>query len=278
VKKNPDMKSLKKKAINIRKEILQMLSTSGSGHTGGSLSMVEILVTLYHCVMRHDPKKPDWPDRDIFILSKGHGCPALYTLLADCGYFPKEELATLRKLGTRLQGHPQKGLPGIETSSGSLGQGLSIANGMAMAARMDKRKKRLYCMLGDGELNEGQVWEAIMTAAHYKLDNVCAIVDYNKYCIDGPLEDVMGVEPLPEKWNAFGWHVIDIDGHSFESLIGAFDKAKKVKEKPSVIIAHTVKGKGVSFIECDNKWHGTTPKKEELAKAIEELDEALKRL
>jgi len=278
VKKNPDMKSLKKKAINIRKEILQMLSTSGSGHTGGSLSMVEILVTLYHCVMRHDPKKPDWPDRDIFILSKGHGCPALYTLLADCGYFPKEELATLRKLGTRLQGHPQKGLPGIETSSGSLGQGLSIANGMAMAARMDKRKKRLYCMLGDGELNEGQVWEAIMTAAHYKLDNVCAIVDYNKYCIDGPLEDVMGVEPLPEKWNAFGWHVIDIDGHSFESLIGAFDKAKKVKEKPSVIIAHTVKGKGVSFIECDNKWHGTTPTKEELAKAIEELDEELKKL
>ena len=278
MKKKLDIKSLKKKAINIRKEILTMLSAAGSGHTGGSLSMVEILVTLYHCVMRHDPKKPDWPDRDIFILSKGHGCPALYTLLADCGYFPKGELATLRKLGTRLQGHPQKGLPGIETSSGSLGQGLSIANGMAMAARLDKRKKRVYCMLGDGELNEGQVWEAIMTAAHYKLDNVCAIVDYNKYCIDGPLEDVMGVEPLPEKWNAFGWHVIDIDGHSFESLIGAFDKAKKVKEKPSVIIAHTVKGKGVSFIECDNKWHGTTPKKEELAKAIEELDEALKRL
>ena len=278
MKKKLDIKSLKKKAINIRKEILTMLSAAGSGHTGGSLSMVEILVTLYHCVMRHDPKKPDWPDRDIFILSKGHGCPALYTLLADCGYFPKGELATLRKLGTRLQGHPQKGLPGIETSSGSLGQGLSIANGMAMAARLDKRKKRVYCMLGDGELNEGQVWEAIMTAAHYNLDNLCAIVDYNKYCIDGPIEDIMGVEPLPEKWNSFGWHVIDIDGHNFESLIEAFDKAEKVKGKPSVIIAHTVKGKGVSFIECDNKWHGTTPKKEELAKAIEELDEALKRL
>jgi len=273
-----DIKSLKKKAINIRKEILTMLSLAGSGHTGGSLSMVEILVTLYHCVMRHDPKKPDWPDRDIFILSKGHGCPALYTLLADCGYFPKEELATLRKLGTRLQGHPQKGLPGIETSSGSLGQGLSIANGMAMAARLDKLRKRVYCVLGDGELNEGQVWEAIMTAAHYKLDNLCAIVDYNKYCIDGPIEEVMGIEPLPEKWNSFGWHVIDIDGHSFESLIGAFDKAKKVKEKPSVIIAHTVKGKGVSFIECDNKWHGTTPKKDELERALKELDEELKRL
>jgi len=274
--KKPDVKTLKKKAVQIRKDILTMLAEAGSGHTGGSLSMVEILVTLYKYAMNHDPKKPDWDERDKFVLSKGHGCPALYTILADCGYFPKEELKTLRKFGTRLQGHPQRGLPGIETASGSLGQGFSIANGMALAARMDRRDIRVYCISGDGELNEGQAWEAIMTAAHYNLDNLCAIVDYNKYCIDGPIEEVMGLEPLPDKWRAFGWHTIEVDGHSFEELIKAFDEAKTVKGKPTVIVAHTIKGKGVCFIECNNKWHGTTPKPDELERALKELDEGAK--
>lgn len=276
--KKPDIKQLKKKTIEIRKDILTMLEAAGSGHTGGSLSMVEILTILYHYVMRYDPKRPEWHQRDRFVLSKGHGCPALYAVLADCGYFPKKELASLRRFGTRLQGHPQKGLPGIETSSGSLGQGLSIANGMALAARMDRRDTRIYCMVGDGELNEGQAWEAVMTASHYDLDNLCTIVDYNKFCIDGPIEDVMGLEPLPDKWKSFGWHTVEVDGHSLEDLIEAFDKAKETKGKPTVIIAHTIKGKGISFIECDNKWHGIAPKKEELERALKELDEEIKRL
>lgn len=278
MKKKRKIADLQRKAIDIRKGILTMLAVAGSGHTGGSLSMVEILVTLYGCVMRHDPKRPSWPERDRLVLSKGHGCPALYAALADCGYFPREELKTLRKLGTRLQGHPQLGLPGIESSSGSLGQGLSIANGMALAARMDKRDMRAYCIMGDGELNEGQVWEAIMTGAHYNLDNLCAIVDYNKFCIDGPIEEVMGLEPLAKKWAAFGWHTVEVNGHSFEDLLKAFDEAKEKKGKPTVLVCHTVKGKGVSFIECDNRWHGTTPKKEELESALKELDEELRKL
>ncbi|PIU42259.1 MAG: transketolase [Candidatus Omnitrophica bacterium CG07_land_8_20_14_0_80_42_15] len=276
--KKPDIKELKEKAIEIRKDILTMLNAAGSGHTGGSLSMVEILITLYGYAMRHNPKKPDWPDRDKLILSKGHGCPALYTVLAHYGYFPKEELMTLRKLGSRLQGHPQRGLPGIETASGSLGQGLSISNGLALAARLDKRNTRIYCIMGDGELNEGQIWEAVMTASQYKLDNICGIVDHNKYCIDGLLKDIKCMDPLPEKWSSFGWNTIDIDGHSFKDLMSAFDKAKTLKGKPTVIIAHTIKGKGISFIECQNRWHGTTPKKDELERALKELDEERRKI
>jgi transketolase len=269
---------LKRKAVQARKDILTMLEAAGSGHPGGSLSIVEILLALYDSVMRHKPGNPEWADRDRFILSKGHCCPALYAVLADYGYFPKEELMTLRQIGTRLQGHPQRGLPGVEISSGSLGQGLSIANGMALAARIDKRDIRIYCLMGDGEINEGQIWEAAMTAAHYKLDTLCGIVDYNKYCIDGPLEEIMGIEPIAQKWSSFGWHTLEIHGHSFEELLKAFDEAKTVKEKPTVIIAHTIKGKGVSFMECNNKWHGVAPTKDELKQAFQELNEELKKL
>lgn len=250
-----------------------MLERAGSGHTGGSLSLVEILVSLYYYKMKHDPKNPLWSERDRLVLSKGHGCPALYAVLADCGYFARAELWTLRKFGSRLQGHPEKGLPGIEASTGSLGQGLSIANGMALAAKLDGRKNYVYCILGDGELDEGQVWEAAMTASHYKLDNLIAIVDYNKFQIDGPIQEVKELEPLKDKWLAFGWKALEADGHDFNSLITALDKACTTKLKPAVILAHTVKGKGVSFMENDNRWHGVAPKREDLEKALKELED-----
>ena len=269
---------LKKKAIQIRNDILIMLEKAGSGHTGGSLSIVEILVALYYYKAKHDPKNPEWKERDKILLSKGHGCPALYAVLADSGYFPKEELSTLRKLGSRLQGHPQVGLPGVEISSGSLGQGLSIANGIALANKMDKRDSKVYCIMGDGETNEGQIWEAAMTANHYNLNNVCGIVDFNKLQIDGFCCDVKGLEPFAKKWQDFGWHVKEVDGHSIEELISALDELDKIKDKPQVIIAHTVKGKGVSFTENQVKWHGIAPKKEELEKALAELDFQLKAL
>jgi transketolase len=274
----PDILKLRKKAVEIRKDILKMLTLAGSGHTGGSLSLVEILLSLYYYKLRCDPKKPDWAGRDILLLSKGHGCPALYAVLADKGYFPKEKLWTLRKLGSLLQGHPQVGLPGIEISSGSLGQGLSIANGMALAARLDKKDTRIYCILGDGETNEGQVWEAAMTGAHYKLDNVCAIVDFNRLQIDGFCCEIKDMTPYAQKWADFGWAVIEADGHDFERLMSALDEAETVKGKPSVIIAHTVKGKGVSFIENKVEWHGVAPKKDEYERAVKELDSALKGL
>lgn len=274
----PDVLELKKKAVNIRKDILKMLSIAGSGHTGGSLSIVEILVALYFYKMKIDPKKPGWPERDIFLLSKGHACPALYAVLAEKGFFPKEDLWGLRKMGSKLQGHPQMGLAGVEISSGSLGQGLSIANGVALAARLDGLPTRVYCLMGDGETNEGQVWEAAMTSAHYKLDNVVAIIDFNKLQIDGFCCDVMDMGPYTHKWKDFGWNAIEIDGHSIEELEGALDEAEKAKGKPTVIIAHTVKGKGVSFIENKVEWHGVAPKKDEYERAIKELDEALKKI
>jgi len=276
--KPPDIKKLKKKAIEIRKDILITLEKAGSGHTGGSLSLVEILLALYMYKIKHDPKNPDWPERDRVLLSKGHGCPALYALLAECGYFPREELASLRKLGSRLQGHPQIGLPGVEISSGSLGQGLSIANGMAIANKMDGGKAKIYCIMGDGETNEGQVWEAAMTAAHHKLNNVCAIVDFNKLQIDGFCCDVKNLEPFADKWRSFGWHAREADGHDFKTLFDALDEADSVKDKPQIIIAHTVKGKGISFIENQVKWHGISPKPEELKKALKELDEEMKKI
>jgi len=273
-----NIRELKKTAVEIRKNILKMLTAAGSGHTGGSLSLVEILIALYYYALNHDPKRPGWKERDRFLLSKGHGCPALYAVLAEKGYFPKEDLWSLRKLGSKLQGHPQMGLPGIEISSGSLGQGLSIANGMALAARLDKLPSRIYCLMGDGETNEGQVWEAAMTAAHYKLDNLCAIIDFNGLQIDGFCCEVKDMGAYVDKWKNFGWHTIETDGHDIEKLMDAFDKARLVKAMPAVIIAHTVKGKGVSFVENKVEWHGIAPKKDEYERAIRELDEELKKL
>ena len=270
--KEIDIIQLEKTAKQIRIDILKMLTAAGSGHTGGSLSSVEIILSLYACKLRHDPKNPKWENRDRFILSKGHGCPTLYAVLANFGYFPKEQLMTLRKLGTLLQGHPQLGLAGLEASTGSLGMGLSIANGMALTAQLDKRTDvRIYCLMGDGETNEGQIWEAAMTAAHYKLDNLCGIIDFNKLQIDGFLCDVKKIEPVKEKWQAFGWQVFEVDGHNFSQLLDAYDKAQNTKGKPSIILAHTIKGKGVSFIENKAQWHGIAPKPDELERALKEL-------
>lgn len=270
--KRPDTQELRKKAVEIRKDILKMLMLAGSGHTGGSLSIVEILIALYDYALRHDPKNPLWAGRDRFLLSKGHACPALYAVLAEKGYFPKEELWGLRKLGSPLQGHPQRGLPGVEISSGSLGQGLSIANGIALAARLDGSDIRVYCLMGDGETNEGQVWEAAMTSSHYKLDSICAIVDFNKLQIDGFCCDIKDMGPYVRKWEDFGWNAIEADGHDIGKLMDAFDKAAGTKGKPTVIIAHTIKGKGVSFVENKAEWHGVAPKKEEYERAVKELD------
>ncbi len=270
--KRPDVKRLAEDARRLRREILTMLSKAGSGHTGSSLSCVELILLLYSYKLRYDPKNPRWESRDRFVLSKGHGCPALYSVLAHTGFFEKEKLNTLRQVGTLLQGHPQLGLPGLEASTGSLGQGLSLANGMALSARLDKRDTRVYCMLGDGEVNEGQVWEAAMTAAHYKLDNLCAIIDYNKLQIDGFLCDVKDMLEMEEKWQAFGWHAIEIDGHDFTQIMDSLDKAETIKEKPTIIIANTIKGKGVSFIENRANWHGIAPKPDELERALKELE------
>ncbi|MBN1794968.1 MAG: transketolase [Candidatus Omnitrophica bacterium] len=270
--KKTDTASLKKKAQQLRRDILAMLCEAGSGHPGGSLSLVELIVGLYFHALRHRPGDPQWAGRDIFILSKGHGCPALYAALADCGYFPKEELKTLRRLNSRLQGHPQRGLPGIEASTGSLGQGLSIANGIALAARLDRLDRRVYCIMGDGEIQEGQIWEAALTAGHYKLDNLCGIIDNNGYQIDGRIEDTKNLAPIADKWRSFNWHAIEIDGHDIGQVIAAYDEAGTIKGKPTMIVARTVKGKGISFMECDNKWHGVAPSEDEFRKAIEELN------
>ncbi len=268
------IEQLEVKAKQLRFDIIEMLGEAGSGHPGGSLSSADIFAALYFSVLKHDPKNPGWEERDVFILSKGHVCPGLYAVLAESGYFPKDELMTLRKLGSRLDGHPSKlkGLPGIEVSSGSLGMGLSVANGAALAFKLNKAGRRAYCLMGDGELQEGQIWEAAMTAAHYKLDNVCGIVDNNNLQIDGECEKVMNVKPLAEKWKAFGWNVIDIDGHKLEEILEAFNKAKESKGKPSVIIARTIKGKGVSFMEDQAGWHGKAPDKEQTEQALKELE------
>jgi len=264
---------LKDTAQQIRRDVITIITEARSGHPGGSLSMVDILTVLYFKQMRHNPKNPQWEERDRFILSKGHGCSAWYSCLARAGYFPPDELLTFRKLGTRLQGHPalDKGLPGIENTSGSLGQGLSIACGIALAGRLDKKDYRVYCMLGDGELDEGQVWEAVLTASHYKLDNLCAIVDNNGFQLDGKLEEIKNITPLVAKWRAFGWKTIEIDGHNYKEIDDAFEEARKIKDYPTVIIARTIKGKGVSFMEGDNQWHGKAPTKEQAEKAIREL-------
>lgn len=263
---------LREIARKMRIDILKMLHKAKSGHTGGSLSCIDILTALYFSKMRYKMNAPSWPGRDRFILSKGHAAPALYAVLANIGYCSNEDLMTLRQIGSKLQGHPDcKSLTGIEVSTGSLGQGLSMANGIALALKLDKGQSRVYCLLGDGECQEGQIWEAAMTAAHYRLDNLCAIVDNNGLQIDGAVKDVMGIEPLSDKWKAFGWNVITADGHDFDSLLSAFDKAEEAKGQPTAIIARTVKGKGVSIFEGKAKYHGTPPNDEELAIALKEL-------
>jgi transketolase len=256
----------------IRRHIITMLAAAGSGHPGGSLSAVEILSALYFRILRHNPQDPFWPDRDRFILSKGHGVPALYAVLAECGYLPVEELTTLRRVGSRLQGHSLAGSPpGVEMSAGSLGQGLSYSIGQALAARLDGRDYRVYCLLGDGELDEGQVWEAAMAASHYSLDNLTAIVDRNRIQNDDFCENVMRTDPLSDKWQAFGWHVQEVDGHDLAQVIEALERAKDVRRRPSVVIAHTVKGKGVSFMENNPEWHGKAPTPEQAERALAEL-------
>ena len=267
------IKFLKEKANNVRKLVIEMLVKAGSGHPGGSLSSTEIITCLYFEIMRHNPKEPCWPYRDRFHLSKGHCCPAVYSALALSGYFPLEKLLTLRKLGSMLQGHPDRRVPGIEVASGSLGQGLSVSLGMALAGKMDKQDFRVYCLMGDGEIQEGNIWEAAMAAAHYKLDNLCGIVDYNRFQIDGRTEEIMNLEPLAKKWEAFGWQVLECDGHNIKELLEAFNKAKTVKLKPTVVIAHTVKGKGISFMEHVVDFHGRAPTEEESKIALRELED-----
>ena len=264
---------LKQQAKRVRIEILKMLTEAGSGHTGGSLSAADVVTALYFCKMRHRPDVPNWRERDRFILSKGHAAPLLYVVLALTGYFDISVLKTLRRIGSPLQGHPcSKTLSGVEISTGSLGQGLSISNGIAIGLKIDNLNSRVYCLLGDGETQEGQVWEAAMTAAHYKLDNLCAIIDLNGLQIDGPVSKVKGIEPVASKWSAFGWYVIDIDGHDMEAILRAFDEAETIKGKPSVILARTVKGKGVSFFEGKVEYHGIAPTRDELEMALKELD------
>jgi transketolase len=263
---------LERKANLIRTHIIRMTRSAGSGHPGGSLSSSDMISALFFKVMNHRPSDPNWEDRDRFVLSKGHAAPAYYAALAESGYFPVDELLTLRKLNSRLQGHPSKNkLPGVEMSTGSLGQGLSVANGMALAAKLDRKTYRIYCICGDGEMQSGQIWEAAMLGAHFELDNVTAFVDRNMLQIDGPTEKIMSIEPLADKWKAFGWHVIEIDGHDMRQILDACDRAKETRSKPTMVIAHTVKGKGVSFMENALSFHGKPPNEEETKKALKEL-------
>lgn len=264
---------LKEIARNIRRLVLISLSEAGSGHTGGSLGLTDVFTSLYFAVMNHDPKNPNWINRDRLILSIGHVTPIHYATLAKAGYFPKEELKTLRKLGSRLQGHPDRdhGLPGLELSAGSLGQGLSVAVGMALSDKIDNKNRTTFCICGDGELQEGSIWEAAMSAAHHSLQNLITIVDRNKLQIDGKTEDVMQLEPLTEKWKAFGWKVLTCDGNNIEELIEVFSFAKKSSKKPTVIIANTIMGKGIKSIEDNYGWHGRVPSKNELELFLKEL-------
>jgi transketolase len=279
-----------------RRSIIEMVFAANSGHPGGSLSSVEILSALYLRIMRHDPENPSWPDRDRFILSKAHAVPVLYAALTECGYFPREEIYTFRKIDSRLQGHSKIGtVPGVEMSGGSLGQGLSYSIGQCIAARLDGRDYRVYCLLGDGELNEGQVWEAAMAASHHRLANLTAIVDRNHIQNDGfgdyervPEEkrspmpggrvlesgytaNIMNLEPLADKWRAFGWHVLEVDGHDVFAVVDTIERAKGILERPTVVIAHTVKGKGVSYMENNPSFHGKAPTPEEKERAFEEI-------
>lgn len=267
------MEGLEGKAKHIRKLILTALTEAGSGHTGGSLDLVDIFTVLYFNHLRHNPQNPLWEGRDKVVLSIGHTAPVLYATLAAAGYFPEEEMLALRKLGTRLQGHPSfdAHLQGLETSSGSLGQGLGIALGMALAAKLDGKPNRVFCIMGDGEQQEGSVWETAMAASHHKADNLCAIIDRNRLQIDGGTETVMAIDPLKDKWVAFGWNAIEIDGHDMEQIKMALDLADRWQSGPTVIIANTVMGKGVQSIENDYHWHGKVPTKEQLPMFLNEL-------
>lgn len=267
-----DIRELEDFCKKIRRHIIEMITEAKSGHPGGSLSAVETLAVLYLEVMRHDSKNPQWSERDRFILGKGHACPVLYAVMAECGYTPVDQLKTLRKMGSIYQGHPDRRfIPSLEASTGSLGQGLSVAIGMGLAARMDGNPSRTYVMLGDGEIQEGQIWEAAMFAAFHKLDNIVAIVDYNKIQLDGFVKDIMDLEPLGDKWRSFGWHVVDCDGHDLLAVRKAFAEAAATKGKPTVLLANTIKGKGVSFMENNPKFHGMAPTKDECEKALKEL-------
>jgi transketolase len=272
MQKTHDPAELAAIAKRMRRAVIEMITEAKSGHPGGSLSAAEIVVTLFFDVTRHDPANPKWKDRDRFILSKGHACPILYAVMAECGYCPKDQLNTLRKLGSMYQGHPDvRFLPALEASTGSLGQGLSLAIGMGLAARLDQSPSRTYVVLGDGESQEGQIWEAAMFGPNRQVDNVVAIVDYNGIQLDGFVKDIMDLEPLVEKWHSFGWHTIELNGHDIPALQKAFAEAAAVKGKPTVIVAHTIKGKGVSFMENNPKFHGMAPTPEEARRALQEL-------
>ncbi|MEO8660003.1 MAG: transketolase [Bryobacteraceae bacterium] len=270
--KTHNVEELQAIAKSVRRHIIEMIGAAKSGHPGGSLSAVEILVTLYYDVMRHDPSNPKWPDRDRFLLSKGHAAPVLYSILAMCGYTPLDQLNTLRQLGSIYQGHPDmRFIPSLEGSTGSLGLGLSLGTGMALAARLDKSPTRVYVVLGDGEIQEGQIWEAAMFGAFHGVDNIVAILDYNRIQLDGFVKDIMELEPIVDKWKAFGWHVVEVNGHDITALQNAFTEAAATKSKPTILIAHTVKGKGVSFMENNPKFHGTAPNAAEMEAALKEL-------
>lgn len=273
VRDRVDTHELQKKVWDTRKRLVKTMNHVQYGHPGGVLSVVDIMVTLYHGVLRVDPANPGWEDRDRIILSKGHGCPSQYTMLADLGFFSWDELySTYATFGSRFQGHPDVTTPGIDSASGSLGQGLSVGVGMAAGAKMLGKDFQVYVIQGDGELHEGQVWEAAMSAAKYKLDNLVAVVDYNRVCLSGSTDEIMPLEPLADKWRAFNWHVLEVDGHSCAELLDAFQQAKSVKGKPVVVIAHTTKGKGVSYMENTHVWHGGFPNDEELERALSDLE------
>lgn len=279
IQKITSIKQLKLIANTIRQDVIRMLLEAKSGHSAGSIGLADIFTALYFNVLYHDTKNPEWPDRDRLVLSNGHVCPVMYAAMANAGYFSKDELLMLRKLGSRLQGHPHRGtLPGIETSSGPLGQGLSQAVGMAIVAKAERKRWRVYCILSDGEHNEGQLWEAAMLASKYKLGNLTCIIDRNNIQIDGYTEDVMPLEPLADKYRAFGWHVIEVDGHNIKKMIDTCEESKAVYEKPTVIIAHTVPGKGIPFMEFVTEWHGKPPTKEQADEAILELEKERKEI
>jgi len=272
----PNIPRLKRIAWTIRKDIVDMTTAARSGHPGGSLSAADIMSCLYFHEMKHDPKNPGWEDRDRFVLSKGHASPALYGTLAAAGYLPREELKSFRRLGSRLQGHPERiALPGVEVSTGSLGQGLSVAHGMALGLRLLGKASRVYCLVGDGEVQEGQVWEAVMSAGHFKTANLCAVIDHNHLQIDGRVEAIKLDPPLPDKFAAFGWNVISIDGHDYDAILEAFGEARRCGDRPTAVVAETVKGKGVSFMEDNVDFHGKAADDEEYRKAMAELDAAL---
>ena len=267
-----NIEELTKKAVEIRKGIIEAVYNAQSGHPGGSLSIADILTVLYFHEMKIKPEDPKWEERDRLVLSKGHCSPALYSCLANRGYFPVEDLKTFRKIDSYLQGHPDRNkVPGVDMTTGSLGQGLSAANGMAIVGKMDKKDYRVYCILGDGEIEEGQIWEAAMTSSKYKLDNLCVIVDNNNLQIDGTIEEVMSPYPIDEKFRSFGFEIIKIDGHDIEEIIKAFEVAKNIKDKPTCIIAKTIKGKGISYMENQVGWHGKAPNEEQYKEAMQEL-------